>query len=235
MSITPPDVLARPTAAAVRAPAAARKTLAEELRLQLADEIVRGVLTPGAALDESDLARRFGVSRTPVREALRELTASGLVEARAHRGAIVARPNEERLLGMFEAMAELEALCAGLAAQRMTIAERNTLEGVHEELRTLIQLGDPQRYHELNEAFHAVVYAGAHNAYLADLTFATRRRVQPFRRAQFRNLGRLAKSHMEHDQVVVAILRGAQRGASDAMRQHIMTVREEYEAYAGSL
>jgi DNA-binding GntR family transcriptional regulator len=238
MSIAPADVLARPRPAVVGAApavATARKTLAEELRLQLADEIVRGVLPPGAALDESELAKRFGVSRTPVREALRELTASGLVEARAHRGAIVARPSEERLLGMFEAMAELEALCAGLAAQRMTVAERNTLEGVHEELRTLIQLGDPQRYHELNEAFHAVVYAGAHNAYLADLTFATRRRVQPFRRAQFRNLGRLAKSHLEHDRVVLAILRGAQQGAADAMRSHLMTVREEYEAYVGSL
>ena len=73
--------------------AAARKiTLAEELRLQLADEIVRGVLAPGAALDETEFARRFSVSRTPVREAIRQLAASGLVEARAHRGAVVARP-----------------------------------------------------------------------------------------------------------------------------------------------
>ena len=95
-------------------------TRAEELRLQLADEIVRGALPPGAALDETDLARRFNVSRTPVREAMRQLAASGLVDARAHRGAVVARPSLERLTGMFEAMAELEALCAGLAAERMT-------------------------------------------------------------------------------------------------------------------
>src|SRR5437763_11103174 len=72
-------------------------TRAEELRLQLADEIVRGALAPGAALDETDIARRFSVSRTPVREALRQLAASGLVEARAHRGAVVARPSVERL------------------------------------------------------------------------------------------------------------------------------------------
>ncbi|HEY1315395.1 MAG TPA: GntR family transcriptional regulator, partial [Steroidobacteraceae bacterium] len=69
-----------------------RKTLAEELRLQLADEIVRGSLAPGAALDETTLARRFEVSRTPVREAIRLLAASGLVEVRAHRAAVVARP-----------------------------------------------------------------------------------------------------------------------------------------------
>ena len=64
---------------------------------------------------------------------------------------------------------------------------------MHEELRALIQSGDPQRYHEINEAFHGAIYAGAHNAYLAEMTLATRARVQPFRRAQFRNLGRLAE------------------------------------------
>src|SRR4029077_15078557 len=132
-----------------------RRTLADELRLALADDIVRGLLVPGARLDETELARRFGVSRTPVREAIRQLAASGLVEVRAHRGAVVARPSEERLLGMFEAMAELEALSAGLAAERMTAHERSLLEGAHEELRALIRSGDPQRYHEVNESFHA--------------------------------------------------------------------------------
>ena len=85
-------------------------TRAEELRLQLADEIVRGALAPGSPLDETDIARRFNVSRTPVREALRQLAASGLVDARAHRGAVVARPSVERMTEMFEAMAELEAI-----------------------------------------------------------------------------------------------------------------------------
>jgi len=209
-----------------------RRTLAEELRLALADDIVRGLIAPGSALDETELARRFGVSRTPVREAIRQLAASGLVEVRAHRGAVVARPNEERLVGMFEAMAELEALCAGLAAERMTAPERRALETAHEQLRALIHSGDPQRYHEVNEAFHAAIYAGAHNAYLAEMTHATRYRVQPFRRAQFRNLGRLAKSHVEHDRVVLAILRGDREVAAGAMRLHIMKVCEEYEAYA---
>ena len=208
-----------------------RKTLAEELRLQLADEIVRGALAPGAALDETGLARRFQVSRTPVREAIRLLAASGLVEARAHRAALVARPSAELLAGMFEAMAELEALCAGFAAERMSGEERRALEDNHENLRALIQSGDPQRYHEINEAFHACIYAGAHNRYLADMTLSTRARVQPFRRAQFRNLGRLGKSHVEHDEVVEAILRGDRAAAAAAMRAHILTVRDEYEHY----
>lgn len=224
-----PKPMTRSTAAPVKI------TLAEELRLQLADDIVSGALQPGAPLDESDIARRFGVSRTPVREALRQLTASGLVDSRAHRVAIVARPDIARLNGMFEAMAELEALCAGLSAERMSAAERYALEALHEELRVMIQSGDPQRYHEVNEAFHNAIYTGSQNAYIAEMTLATRVRVQPFRRAQFRNLGRLSKSHAEHDRVVEAILRGDRNGAAAAMRDHIATVREECEMYAASL
>jgi DNA-binding GntR family transcriptional regulator len=208
------------------------RTLAEELRWQLADDIVRGALAPGTALDETELARRFQVSRTPVREAIRQLAASGLVESRAHRGSVVAQPSHEHLIGMFEAMAELEALCAGLAAARITPVERHALGAAHEELRAMIQSGDPQRYHEINEAFHSTIYTGAHNAYLAEITLATRIRVRPFRRAQFRNLGRLAKSHREHDLVVTAIMRGDREGAMRAMRDHIITVRVEYEMYA---
>jgi DNA-binding GntR family transcriptional regulator len=216
-------------------PQQSRVTRAEELRLQLADEIVRGTLRPGSPLDETDIARRFGVLRTPVREALRQLAASGLVEARAHRGAVVARPSIDRLTGMFEAMAELEALCAGLAAERMTAADRHALEAVHEELRVLSYTGNPERFHEVNERFHNTIYAGSHNDYIAEMTLATRVRVQPFRRAQFRNLGRLAKSHAEHDRVVVAILRGDKIGAPTAMRAHITLVCGEYEIYAVSV
>src|SRR6195952_381512 len=210
-------------------------TRAEELRLQLADEIVRGALPPGAALDETEIAQRFSVSRTPVGEALRQLAASGLVDARAHRGAVVARPSLDRLTGMFEAMAELEALCAGLAAERMPALERHALEAVHEELRVLSYDGNPDRFHEVNERFHNAIYAGSQNDYIAEITLATRVRVQPFRRAQFRNLGRLAKSPAEHDRVVVAIMRGDKIGAAAAMRAHIELVRGEYEIYAVSV
>ncbi|HZR90486.1 MAG TPA: GntR family transcriptional regulator [Bradyrhizobium sp.] len=214
---------------------AGKITRAEELRLQLADEIVRGALAPGAPLDETDIARRFSVSRTPVREALRQLAASGLIETRAHRGAVVARPTLERLTGMFEVMAELEAICAGLAAERMTAVERHRLEAVHEELRVLSYAGNPDRFHEVNERFHNTIYAGSQNTYIAEMTLATRVRVQPFRRAQFRNLGRLAKSQAEHDRVVVAIMRGDKAGAELAMRAHIELVRDEYELYAVSV
>jgi DNA-binding GntR family transcriptional regulator len=222
------------TAAAPAPTNEGRKTLAEELRLQIADDIVNGTLEPGTTLDELGVARRFGVSRTPVREAIRLLAASGLIEARAHRSAIVARPSTEFLLAMFEAMAELEALCAGFSAERMSGSERRGLEAAHENLRSLIQIGNPQSFHEANETFHNAIYAGAHNDYIAEMTLATRARVQPFRRAQFRNLGRLAKSHTEHDRVVTEIQRGNRKGAANAMYDHIMTVRGEYEIYTST-
>ncbi len=202
------------------------------MRLVIADEIVQGRLPPGTPLEEVEIATRFGVSRTPVREAIRELAASGLVEARPHRSALVALPSLERLRGMFDVMAELEAICAGLAAQNMTSAERQNLEKLHEHLGELVRQGDPQRYHEQNEYFHSAIYHGSHNDYLAEITLATRARLSPFRRAQFRTLGRLSLSHAEHERVVTAILRGDKAGAEGAMRGHITLVEETYERYS---
>ena len=205
------------------------------IRDRVRDDIVAGTLSFGSRLTLDLLARRYSVGHMPVREALRQLVASGLVDARPHRGAVVARPTIDRLTGMFEAMAELEALCAGLAAERMTPLDRHRLEAVHEELRVLSYAGNPDRFHDVNERFHNTIYAGSQNAYIAEMTLATRVRVQPFRRAQFRNLGRLAKSHAEHDRVVVAIMRGDKLGAAAAMRAHIELVRDEYEVYAVSV
>ncbi len=213
-------------------PDAPRPTRAEQLRQQLSDEIVRGALKPGTPLDESELARRFAVSRTPVREAIRLLVASGLVEARAHRGAVVAHPSEARLLEMFEAMADLEALCAGHAARRMTAAERRALEQLHADMGALVRSGDPAPYAEANDRFHDLIYQGAHNALLTEFTRAARARVSPFRRAQFQNLGRLSLSNREHDRVVTAILRGDAPAATEMMRAHIDIVRIAYDAWS---
>ena len=105
-----------------------KRTSAEEIRRGLAERIISGDLAPGTALDESLIAAEFAVSRTPVREALRLLAASGLVDQRPHAKALVAKPDEAELAGMFEVMAYLEALCAGLAALAMTRDERKALD-----------------------------------------------------------------------------------------------------------
>lgn len=204
------------------------KTLAEGLRLQLSDEIVQGALAPGVALDETELAQRFQVSRTPVREAIRLLAASGLVEARAHRSAVVARPDKAQLVGMFEALCELEMICAGLAAERMTRAERSKLSQLRKALRATVRDREAMRYYELNTDFHTAIYAGSHNAYLEEITTQTRIRIAPFSRAQFTMMGRLEKSYSEHDAVLRAILSGNRAAATAAMRVHIQTVHVAY-------
>jgi len=214
--------------------AVAVKTLAARLREQLADDIVRGALAPGVSLEEAELARRFEVSRTPVREAIRLLVASGLVEARPHRSAVVARATEVELAGMFEALRELECLCAGFSAERMTAAECTELKRIHAALLRVVRAGDPQRYHELNEQFHSIIYAGCHNDYLERLTLETRARIAPFSRAQFRALGRLARSHAEHETIVRAILDRKPDRASAAMKAHIGSVHDAYATYRGS-
>ncbi len=218
---------------AVRASRARRGTTrTEQLRSVIADEIVQGRLAPGMPLEESEIAHRFGVSRTPVREAIRELAASGLVQARAHRSALVARPSLERLRDMFNVLAELEALCAGFAAIRMTVTERRHLEECHAALAEVVRDGEPRQYHDMNLGFHTLIYAGSHSDYLSELTVATRTRLSPFSRAQFRAVGRLARSHSEHDKVVMAILRGDKAAAMVEMRAHIASVEDAYEAYA---
>jgi DNA-binding GntR family transcriptional regulator len=201
-------------------------TRARQIQAALADDIVHGRIEPGQPLDEVRLAANYGVSRTPIREAIRQLEAIGLAEARPHRGAVAARITAERLDEMFGVMAELEAICARRSAQVMTPAERRDLEAVHAEGGQLIASGSIAAYSEHNSRFHDAIYRGAHNSFLAELTLSVRQRVAPFRKAQFEGLGRLSKSHMEHDRVVKAILRGDGEAAANDMRAHIVVVRD---------
>jgi DNA-binding GntR family transcriptional regulator len=206
-----------------------KRTSAEEIRREIAARIIGGQLAPGTALDESQVAADFAVSRTPVREALRLLNASGLIEQRPHARATVAQPSEQKLRGMFEVMGELEALCAKGATVAMDHEERAALDDLHTQMASIVRAGDAVAYAEANDAFHSLIYEGAHNDYLAEITRATRIRVQPFRRAQFGALGRLGKSHAEHGLIVEAILRGDGSAAETAMRSHIAIVEDAYE------
>ncbi len=203
-----------------------KRTSADQIRHGLAARIISGDLAPGTALDESLIAAEFEVSRTPVREALRLLAASGLVDQRPHAKSLVAKPDEAELHGMFEVMSYLEAMCAGLSAVAMTSAEREALDALHQQMAPIVHSGDAAAYAEANDRFHALIYDGAHNRYLGEVTRATRSRVQPFRRAQFLALGRLSKSHTEHGTIVEAILRGDRAEAEQAMRSHIVIVED---------
>jgi len=194
---------------------------AEDVRLCLENEILSGVLTPGERLDETGLARRFGVSRTPVREALLQLASVGLIEMRPRQGAVVATITVQQLLQMFEAMAELEALCARLAARRMSPDERAALRRAHRRCSRLARNGDPEAYYAANRDFHEAIYAGTHNGCLEDMTRTLRNRLSGYRRFQLHRPGRVAQSLDEHDDVVAAITAGDADGAAAAMRAHV--------------
>ena len=170
---------------------AAGRTRTERLAAEIAEAIVTGALAPGHRLDEQALADRYGVSRTPVREALRQLGTSGLVEVRPRRGAVVAQVTPAQLAELFVAMAEIEATCARLAALSMSPLERRRLDALHEAMGELARAGDPAAYAQANTAFHGAIYAGAHNAVLSEFAGSLRRRLQPYREAQFRQAGRL--------------------------------------------
>lgn len=204
------------------------RTSAEDIRQQLAARIICGALAPGTPLDETGLATEFSVSRTPIREALRLLAASGLIDQKPHAKALVAKPDEATLAGMFEVMGYLEALCAGLSAIAMGAAEREALDALHSDMAAIVREGDHLAYVDANEAFHTAIYDGAHNGYLGEVTRSTRQRLQPFRRAQFQALGRLSRSHAEHGVVLDAILQGDRARAEAAMRQHIAIVEGAY-------
>jgi DNA-binding GntR family transcriptional regulator len=210
-------------------------TSAETIRQKLADDILHGVYTPGTRLDENGLAKRFNLSRTPVREALRQLTSAGLVEMRPHRGVTVSLPTDSALAEMFEVMGELEASCARLASQRMSPAERVQLDLVHRRACEAVRGNDRETYRILNFEFHDVIYRGAHNDFLSTTTGGIRLRIAPFRRAQFAIQDRLAKSYEEHDAIVRAILRGDAEMASKVMRTHVSVVRVASSDYVHGL
>ncbi|MEI6201038.1 MAG: GntR family transcriptional regulator [Enhydrobacter sp.] len=209
-------------------------TLADRLATAIADGILSGALKPGVRLDEMGLAEQHGVSRTPVREALRQLAMSGLIDMRPRKGAIVSKATPDQVESLFVAMAEMEATCARLAAICMTPIERRRLQARHEAMLVLAHAGQTEAYSDANVAFHGAIYAGSHNAPLAEYAMNLRRRVGPFRRAQFQVEGRLVRSNQEHDAVVRAILSGDAAGAHAAMLHHVSLVEDAFEAFAAT-
>ena len=141
-----------------------RELLSNQIRNALTDEIASGHLPAGTALDEQHLADRFGASRTPVREALRQLAAGGLVEMRPRRGVVVTPMPPARIMDMFETTAEIEALCVRLATHRMTPLEFSHLLELHESSKALVERSDLDGYDNFNRAFHEAIYAATHNA-----------------------------------------------------------------------
>lgn len=212
-----------------------RRNRSEELRERIEEEIATGNFPPGMRLDETELAQRFGVSRTPIREALNQLASIGIVEIRPRRGAIVAELSPQRLVEMFEVMAELEALCGRRAARRMSPAERQALVAAHEACGAACRAHDPDAFYYQNETFHHLIYAGSHNGFLAEQAFALHRRLRPYRRLQLRVQGRIESAFAEHRAVVDAILAGEPDRTAERLRSHVVVQGERFGDLMASL
>lgn len=190
---------------------------------QLENEIIAGILKAGSKLDEIALAERFGVSRTPVREALHILASRHLAERVAYRGVIVASITRERIDQLFEAMGEIEATCGRFAAERMTIGERAALETLHLDM---VEMADASRqvdYEEANTRFHTLIFEGTHNGELIQIAHALRLKLAPFRRSQLRATDRMKRSNQEHALIVNAIIDRNAREAERALRRHLVS------------
>ena len=211
-----------------------RELLSDHIRNALTDEIASGLLAPGVDLDEQNLADRFGASRTPVREALRQLAVTGLVEIRPRRGVIVTQTTPERIMEMFETSAEVEATCVRIATYRITPIERGKLIEMHDASATLVERGDVDGYDKFNREFHEVIYGATHNAFMAEQALAIRNRLKAFRRTQLRHSNRLARSREEHDSIMTAIAQGDGEEASRRMRAHMLNAASAISRYIAS-
>jgi DNA-binding GntR family transcriptional regulator len=211
------------------------KSRSQFLRDAIEEQIAVGELRPGQHLDETELAARFEVSRTPIREALIQLASMGLVVIRPRRGAVVAEITPQQLVEMFEVMAELEAVCGRLAARRMFAEEHAELLKAHEACREAHESGDADNYYYLNEVFHHQIYTGSHNTFLAEQARNLHRRLRPYRRLQLRVRNRIATSFSEHDDIVNAIVSGDGDRTAALLRDHIMIQGQRFADLVASL
>jgi len=199
------------------------------------DEIIGGGLRPGERLDERAIAKRFQVSRTPVREALNRLASIGLIHDRGRQGSFVATITILDLFQIFEVMSELEGLCARLAARRMSELERQELKHMADEFGFGSQVPAIDKYTELNIEFHKTIYRGTHNPFLEEMTRQMRRRVAHYRRHTFYLSGRISESAEEHRAIAEAICIGDAERAYVEMRSHVDIQRAQFSDFIALL
>lgn len=185
----------------------------------LRDAIKSGQLAQGCRVREEDLANSLGVSRTPVREALRRLQSRGLLELAPGRGLVVVQISRQQLLELYAMREVLEGGAARMAAQHASDSEVQALRDLMAELQT--HVGDALAVARVNARFHAIIYGAAHNRYLqgalADLTDA----LALLPNTTFSAQGRPEAAHREHKAIVSAIANKDPEGAEEAARRHI--------------
>jgi DNA-binding GntR family transcriptional regulator len=208
---------------------------ADKIADELEGLIFDGTFSAGERLDEVQLAERFSVSRTPIREAFQRLALSGLVQQVPRRGVFVRQPGPVELIEMFEVMAELEAVCARLAATRISDEALRDLYDTNARCNAAVSAQDADGYYRENERFHAIIYRQSGNSFLEQECLRLHRRLQPFRRVQLRLRGRLKQSMSEHEAIVAALETGDGEAAASAIRSHVAVQGEKFHHLVASL
>lgn len=191
---------------------------AEELRQRIASRS----LLPGQRLDEAALAEDLGISRTPLREALKVLSAEGLIELRPRRGCYVAELAMSDLEGIFPIMALLEGEVAREACQRASASDLAHLDALHAKLEKYAAAGDIDRYYETNYEFHAALQVIAGNPWLQHVIGDLRKLLRLSRHRSLRLEGRLDSSLAEHRRLMAALQVRHAEDAERIMKGHLL-------------
>jgi DNA-binding GntR family transcriptional regulator len=207
-------------------PGISQRALYQEVADRVRRLIYDGELAPGAYIDERALVARFGISRTPLREALKVLHAEGLVRLTPRRGSRVAGElTPQDLDEIFPLMALLEGLCAFEAVKKATPGDVKRLEALHARLERHAAAGDVARYYEQNYLFHEAMQELAANPYLSRTVSELRHFLRLLRGRQLRHPGRLRASLAEHRTLMRAVRRRDPGEAERVMRAHLLSQR----------
>jgi DNA-binding GntR family transcriptional regulator len=211
---------ARPSSLILTAPA-----LYEQVAERLRSRIFAHELAPGSWIDEQALAKEYGISRTPLREALKVLASEGLVVLKPRRGCYVTELSEQDIDEVFPVMAMLEGRVAEEAARRITGADFSRLAAIHDELERQAAANDADRFFEANQRFHTALQEIAGNRYLAQLIDDARKVIKLTRRDSLRLEGRLKQSLAEHREILDALRLKDAALAGRRMHDHLLSGR----------
>jgi len=203
----------------------AAPALYQQVAERLRTRIFAHQLPPGSWLDEQALAQEYGISRTPLREALKVLAAEGLVLLKPRRGCYVTELSEQDLDEIFPVIALLEGRCAALATQQAGANDLLRLAAIHERLEEQARKGDMDGFFEANHDFHAALQELAGNRWLSQLVDETRKLLKLTRRDSLRLEGRLKQSLAEHRAVLKAIRQRNADQAGQLMHEHLLSGR----------
>ena len=201
-------------------------SLEEMVYSRLEEEILTGELSHGTSLGEIALAKRLGVSRTPIRGALHRLAEEGLVEISPNRGAVVVGVTVDDLIDTYKIRVRLEGLASAMAASRMTNEEKEELRESVELAEYYVAKGNAEKLKELDTEFHNIIYRASGNRMLSRILSELHRNIKTYRKLSMTVPGRVERTAEEHREILNAILAGDVEKADTLTRMHVERAME---------